>query len=237
MASTIDDHLAQNKIARTAGGLYLAFIVASALASVLGDIGLSDVETLYRTIAATPGLFRLGLVSALISALLFLLAAWALYVLLKPINQPLALLFLLLNVVGVAIQCASMLFLVAALLQADDASQLQTYSPAQLEGLAHLWINVYKTSFVTAQLFFSTWLFPLGYLIYKSGFLPRFLGVLLILDGFADLSWFLQAVLLPGYPAISYPAWVLGFIAEFGLALWLLIRGVKVVDSEAVVPG
>jgi hypothetical protein len=104
-------------------------------------------------------------------------------------------------------------------------------------GLAHLSINVYKTSFVTAQLFFSTWLFPLGYLVYKSGFLPRFLGVLVILDGFADLFWFLQALLLPAYPAISYPAWVLGFIAEFGLALWLLIKGVKVVDSGAAVPG
>jgi hypothetical protein len=63
------------------------------------------------------------------------------------------------------------------------------------------------------------------------------LGVLLILDGFADLFWFLQALLLPAYPAISYPAWALSFIAEFGLALWLLIKGVKVVDSGAGLPG
>lgn len=237
MASNIDDHLGQNKVARTAGGFYLAFILASALASALGHIGLSDAETLYRTIATNAGLFRLGLVSALASALLFLLAAWGLYVLLRPINQSLALLFLLLNAVGVAIECASMSFLISALLQAGDTNHMQAYSPAQLEGLAHLSINVYKTSFVTAQLFFSTWLFPLGYLVYKSGFLPRFLGVLVILDGFADLFWFLQALLLPAYPAISYPAWVLGFIAEFGLALWLLIKGVKVVDSGAAVPG
>jgi hypothetical protein len=62
---------------------------------------------------------------------------------------------------------------------------MQAYSAAQLEGLAYLSINVYKTGFVTAQLFFGTWLFPLGYLVYKSGSLPRFLGVLLMLDGIA----------------------------------------------------
>ena len=65
-----------------------------------------------------------------------------------------------------------MFFLIAALMQVDDISHMQAYSPIQLEGLAHLYINVYKTSSTTAQLFFSTWLFPLGYLVYKSGFLP-----------------------------------------------------------------
>jgi len=73
--------------------------------------------------------------------------------------------------------------------------------------------------------------------VYKSGFLPRFLGVLLILDGFGVLIWFLQALLLPAYPAISYPAWALGFIAEVGLGLWLLVKGVEIVDTEAGLAG
>jgi len=58
--------------------------------------------------------------------------------------------------------------------------------------LAYLSINVYKTGWVTAQLFFGTWLFPLGYLVYKSKSLPRFLGVLLMLDGIGVLIWFLR---------------------------------------------
>lgn len=111
------DHLSQDKLARIAGGFFLAFILASVLASTLGHIGLSDAEELYQTITTDAWLFRLGLVSALASALLFLLAAWGLYVLLRPIHQHLALLFLLLNAVGVAIQCASMLPLISALLQ------------------------------------------------------------------------------------------------------------------------
>ena len=129
-----------------------------------------------------------------------------------------------------------MLSLVSAMLQGDAASHMQAYSPAQLEGLAYLSINVYKAGWVTAQLFFGTWLFPLGYLVYKSGFLPRFLGVLLVLDGFAVLIWFLQALLMPAYNAIHYPGLALSFVAELGLGLWLLVMGVKVVDSGAGLP-
>lgn len=81
MPSDIDAHLAQDNVARIAGGFFLAFILASVLASTLGHIGLSDAETLYQTITSDVWLFRLGLVFALASALLFLMAAWALYVL------------------------------------------------------------------------------------------------------------------------------------------------------------
>jgi len=79
--------------------------------------------------------------------------------------------------------------------------------------------------------FFSAWLFPLGWLVLRSGFLPRFLGWLLLLDGIAVLVWFLQALLAPGYPAISYPSWAVGFIAEVGFALSLVVKGVPPAQS------
>ncbi len=225
------DHLAPNEVARITGGFYLAFILASVLADALGHIGLGDAPQVYRTIITDPGSFRLGLVVALLSAFLFLMAAWGLYVLLRPVNQDLALLFLVLNAVGVAIQCASMFPLISALLQGDGASRMHAYSAAQLEGLAYLSINVYKTGFVTAQLFFGMWLFPLGYLIYRSGYVPRLLGILLLLDGIAVLIWFVQGLLLPAHHAIIYPGLAVSFIAEVGLASWLLIKGVKIVGS------
>jgi hypothetical protein len=228
--------LTRERVARIAGGFYLAFILASVLADALGHIGLGDAEQVYQAIATNAGSFRLGLVVALLSAFLFLMAAWALYVLLRPVNAELALLFLLLNAVGVAIQCASMFPLISALLQGDGASRMQAYSATQLEGLAYLSINVYKTGFVTAQLFFGMWLFPLGYLVYKSRFLPRFLGALLLLDGIGVLIWFLQALLWPASHAIRYPGIAVSFIAEVGLTLWLLVRGVRVVDSGAGLP-
>ena len=234
--NTAGDHLALDKVARITGGLYLAYILASVLATMLGQIGLGTPPQVYQAIVTNEGSFRLGLVVALITGFLFLMVAWGLYVLLRRVNKNLALLFLLLNAVGVAIQGASMLGLVSALLQGDAASHMQAFSAAQLEGLAYLSIGVYKTGWVTAQLFFGTWLFPLGYLVYKSGLLPRFLGVLLVLDGIAVLVWFLQALLLPDYPAIHYPGLVLSFLAELGLALWLLVKGVKVVDAGAGLP-
>ena len=236
MSARFTDHLTQNKIARITGGLYLGFILTSVLADLLGHIGIGEAQQVYQATVSTAISFRLGLVIALVSAFLFLVTAWGLYVLLRPVNEELALLFLLLNTVGVAIQCASMLPLVAAMLLGDGVSQMQAYSPEQLEGLAYLSINVYKTGFVTAQLFFGTWLFPLGYLIYKSKFLPRLLGVLIILDGIGVLLWFLQALLLPAYPAMSYPGLAVSFVAEVGLGLWLLVKGVKDVNSGGGLP-
>jgi hypothetical protein len=233
VSPNITNDLAQDKVARITGGFYLGYFLASVLASALGHIGPGDAPPAYQAIVTDAGAFRLGLVIALISGFLFLMAAWGLYVLLRPVNKNLALLFLLLNAVGVAIQGASMLSLVSAMLQGDAASHMQAYSAAQLEGLAYLSINVYKTGWVTAQLFFGTWLFPLGYLVYKSRFLPRFLGVLLLLDGIGVLIWFLQALLLPAYPAIHYPGVAVSFIAELGLASWLLVKGVTVVDPRA----
>lgn len=236
MSPNITDHLAQDKLARITGGFYLGYFVAAVLATMLGQIGLGTAQQVYQAIVTNAWSFRLGLVVALISGFLFLMAAWGLYVLLRPVNKYLALLFLLLNAVGVAIQGASMLSLVSAMFLGGGASYMQAYSAAQLEGLAYLSINVYKTGWVTAQLFFGTWLFPLGYLVYKSKSLPRFLGVLLMLDGIGVLIWFLQALLLPAYRVITYPGLAVSFIAELGLALWLLVKGVKVIDPGAGLP-
>ena len=93
--------------------------------------------------------------------------------------------------------------------------------------------DVYRTGFVTAQLFFGMWLFPLGYLVYRSGYVPRLLGVLLLLDGIRVLIWFVQGLVLPTHHAIIYPGLAVSFIAEVGLASWLLVKGVKVAEPAA----
>lgn len=222
----------RQKVARWAGGLYLAYVLANVLASRVGHIGLSDTSTLSATITGDETMFRLGLVAALGSALLFVLTAWALYTLLRPVNEPLALLLLILNAVGVAVQCASYLPLLGVLAQADSSLGLQALTDAQLNELALLSTAASHTAFITAQLFFSAWLFPLGWLVLRSGFLPRLLGWLLLLDGVGVLVWFLQVLLAPGYQAISYPSWVVGFIAEVGLGLWLLIKGVGPAEPD-----
>jgi hypothetical protein len=98
------------KTARMAGILYLIYIIISIFANVLGRsklIVLGDAATTARNIMASAWQFRIGFVVDLVAAVLFLLTAWALYVLLKPVNKPLALMFLLLNLVGIAVWCVS----------------------------------------------------------------------------------------------------------------------------------
>ena len=223
--TTTPDSWETTKVARWAGGLYLAYIVANVLASVVGRIGLSDSQTLARTITEDEPMFRVGLVAALASGLLFVTTAWALYLLLRPVDTAAALLLLVLNAVGVAIQCASYLPLLAVLAQGGSAQAPLGLTSPQLDDLAGLSLSTYQVGFVTAQLFFSAWLFPLGWLVLRSGFLPRALGWLLLLDGVAVLVWFLQTLLAPTHPEVSYPMWVIGFVAEVGLALWLLVKG------------
>lgn len=216
----------RKRLARITGGLYLAFVVALTLADRFG-FGVVDTELAREALTADSSQFAVGLVFGLLSAFLFVMAAWGLYVLLKPVNHDLALLFLVLNAIGVAIQVASYIPLILAMLSTDTAGFAEAFSLAQVESLQYLSFDLYRLSFVAAQLFFATWLFPLGYLVYKSGILPKLLGALLLLDGFAVLLWFFQGTLLPDTPSISYPGLALSFIAEVGLGLWLLVRGIK----------
>lgn len=213
--------------ARIAGGLYLAYIGVTALATYLRStlITASDSTTAQR-ILANPVVLRAAFVTDLVSGVLFFLTAWALYSLLRPVNGTYALAFVLLNLGGVVVQCANTLNLLAALQVLSDSNLQVTFSASQLQALAMNDIHLYNDGAMIAQIFFGTWLLPLGYLVYRSGFLPRVLGALLLLDGFAVLIWFSQYFLLLSLPFISYPGLAESFVAEFGLGLWLLIKAV-----------
>ena len=219
------------KTARMAGFLYLIYMVLS----IFADVGvrsklivLGDAATTAENIIASAWQFRIGFVVDLVGALLFLLTAWALYVLLKPVNKNIALLFLLLNLGGVAVWCFSDLFLIASQLLLNGADYLKVFQTDQLQALAMASLYIYKNGFSgIAQIFFSAWLLPLGYLVYKSGFLPKILGIVLMVECFA---WFLyptQFFFFPGNVVLTYLSSAVGFIGEFSLMLWLLIMGAK----------
>lgn len=217
------------KIARIAGSFYLIYILTTILASTVRSqlIVFGDAAATANNIVGSELLFRFGFVTQIVSAAFFLLAAWALFVLLRPVNKNLALLFLLLNLSGVAVECINMLNLFAALQFLSGATYLNVFQPSQLQAMAMLFLNSYSNGFIIAQIFYSTWLLPLGYLAFKSGYLPRPLGILLMIDFAGVLFWFLQFFLLPGYGVLSFPSYLVGFIAEVSLTLWLLIMGVK----------
>jgi hypothetical protein len=228
MTNKIKDQ-SPNKTARMAGLFYLIFILTTVLAAYIrgGLIVSGDAAVTANNIIGSELFFRIGFVAELVSAVFFVLAAWALYVLLKPVNKNLALLFLLLNLGGVAVECINALNLLTALQFLSGANYLNVFQTGQLQAMAMSSLNSYTNGFLIAQIFFSAWLLPLGYLVYKSRFLPKFLGLLLILDFFGNLSWFLQGFLLPDYGILAYPGNAISFIAEISLTAWLLIMAVK----------
>lgn len=217
------------KNGKFAGLFYLIFIVTFTLASYMRSqlISYDDAATTVDNITGNELLFRTAFITEIISALFFLLAAWALFLLLEPVNKSIALSFLLLNLSGVAIECMNMASMFSAIVLLGGAGYLTAIPVDQLQAQVMFNLDLYRNGFMITQIFFGTWLLPLGYLVYRSGFLPRALGILLILDFFAIVFWFFQHFLLPDYPVLSYPGFAVSFIAEVSLTTWLLVKGVK----------
>lgn len=218
-----------NQKAKIAGLFYLIFIILLPIATTIRSqlVVVGDAAATAHNISADELLFRISFMTELVSALFFFLAAWALYVLLRSVNKDIALLFLLLNLCGVVIECVSVANLSAALSLLSGADYLTVFSAEQLQAQALMNIGLYHDGFLIAQLFFGAWLLPLGYLVYRSGFLPRLIGILLIIDFFGVLTRFLQVFLLPDADFLSYPGFAAGFIAEVSLTLWLMVKGAK----------
>ena len=212
-----------------AGLFYLIFIVTFPLASYMRSqlISYDDTAATVDNITANELLFRTAFITEIISALFFLLAAWALFLLLEPVNKSIAMLFLLLNLSGVAIECMNMAYMFSAIVLLGGAGYLTAIPADQLQAQVMFNLDMYRNGFIITQIFFGTWLLPLGYLVYRSGFLPRALGIVLVLDFFGIVFWFFQYFLLPDYPVLSYPGFAVSFIAEVSLTIWLLVKGVK----------
>ncbi len=229
--------MSQCGIARMAGLLYLAFIVTFATSTFIQGhpIAWGEAGATANAIVASQGVFRLGVTLELVAALLFLLAAWALYVLFKPVNSNLALLFLLLNAVGVAIECVDLLLHFSALTIYTGSTALSAFKPDQLQTLGLVFLKLSGNGGMVCGLFYAAWLFPLGYLVIKSRLLPKIFGILLILDGISLMICLVQMWFLPGYEKWTYPLYPVMFIAECGLGLWLAIMGVKERASTPIV--
>src|SRR5712692_8285728 len=178
-------------------------------------------------IAAHETLFRLGIAAQLIGMAGFIFVALALYDLLKGVNRRHASLMVLLIVVSVPIAFLNELNSMAALVLVRGADFLSIFDKPQRDALAMLFLNLHHHGFVVAEIFWGLWLFPLALLVYRSRFLPRFLGVWLALAGFAWVILSLMGVLLPQVQdkvdTYSQPA----VIGEIAFMLWLVLKGAR----------
>lgn len=180
-----------------------------------------------HNIAAFETLFRLGIAADLAGQTLFIFVALALYHLLKGVNQRQALLMLILILVAIPIAFINELNSIAAVVLARGADFLSVFDEPQRNALARLFLNLRGSGFDVAGIFWGLWLFPLGLLVYRSGFIPRILGVLLMIGCFAYLANSFTSLVLPGYEAIV-SRWASPVqLVEMLFMLWLLIMGAK----------
>jgi Domain of unknown function (DUF4386) len=220
---------ADKKLARIAGILYLIVIVTGMFAELFVRSNLivpGNAAATASNIMASPGLFQLGILSDLISQTCFFLTAVALYLLLRPVNKNLALLFLSCVVIGVAILCLNMLNQFAAILIVNHATDyLKPFSSDQLQALSLLFLELHKYGYLIAGIFYGGWLLPLGFVVLKSGYFPKALGVLLMAATFGHWIGVVIELFLPSFKAVTLPAYAIASIAEVSFCLWLLIRG------------
>jgi hypothetical protein len=220
------------KTARVAGFLYLIIFCLALFAELFVRQSLivpGDATTTANNIMASDGLFRIGIVSFLIEQMVFLLLPLVLYKLLKPVNKNIAALMVILVLVGIPIAMLNLLNQFAVLLLVSGADYLTAFEADQLHAQVMLFLDLYQHGIFIAKIFWGLWLFPLGYLVFKSGFLPRILGVVLIISGLGYLIDDFMVLLLPNSGAILS---LFAFIGEWLFALWLLIKGVNVEQWE-----
>lgn len=215
---------------RFAGLLYVLISALGffALAYVPGKLIVHGNATATASnIAASETLFRLGIACNLIGQILFLWVALALYDLLEGVNQRHAAVMLTLIVVPVPIALLNELNAVAALILVRGADFLSVFDKPRRDALAMLFLDLHGRGLGVAAIFWGLWLFPLGLLVYRSGFIPRILGVLLMVNCF---SWLISAfapLLLPQYSNVVNQ-WMKPFqLGELLFMFWLLIMGAK----------
>jgi hypothetical protein len=223
--------------ARVAGFLYLLLTIAAPFRLIYIPSKLfvrGNATATAANIAAHESLFRLGMVSDLFCGTILIFLALALYRLFRGVDQNLAVLMVVLGgVMPATIDFFNVLNDAAVLIVVRGADFLSVFEKPQRDALALLFLRLHHQEIVAAEILWGLWLFPLALLVLRSGFLPRFLGFWLIINGFAYLAMSLTGLLFPQYEDmvsnIAFPA----LLGELAIMLWLLIKGASVREVNA----
>jgi hypothetical protein len=218
------------KTARIAGMLYLVNGLTGFFGIVYVPSRLvvsGNAAATAQNILASERLFRLGIASELICAVEFIFLLWALYRLLGGVDRTHASLMLILGLAFVPLMCLNVLNEIAALTLLRGGDFLSALGQPQREAMAMLFLDMHRYGYVIGWIF-GPWLFFFGLLVFKSGFLPRVLGALLIAACFGYLADSLTPLLLPDFAIlVGRIASIPLTLGEPAIILWLLIRGAK----------
>ena len=222
----------RKQTARIAGLLYLIVVITGivSLAYVPSHINMQgDASTTVSNIVASDLLFRIGILADLICFTVFLLLPLVLYRLLSSVNKNTAVLMVMFAVISAPISLLSVRnkLDIVSLVSASDYSRAM--APALMHDQVTLALDRYRNGLLVASIFWGLWLLPFGYLVFKSGFLPRILGILLMIGCFGYLINVFGSVMSSGYSktALADFATLPASLGEIGTCLWLLIIGTR----------
>jgi hypothetical protein len=223
----------ENKVSRLAGLLYLIVVVTGifSLAYVPSQINVAnDPAATASNIVISESLFRFGIASFLVEQVAFLLLPLVLFRLFRSTNPTAAVLMVALAVASVPMALVSVGHRLDALALLTDARFSQAFAPAQqLQAMAKLSLESYGNGLLVTRLFWGLWLLPFGYLVLKSGFLPKLLGLLLVLGCLGYMVNVFGELLVPHYSdtLVSNYAGLPAAVGEIGTCLWLLLVGAR----------
>ena len=222
----------ENKLARLAGLLYLIVVIAGVfrLVYVPSQIIVSDdIHATINHIVTSEFLFRSGIASALVEQVAFLILPLVLFYLLHHAGKHMAVLMVTFVAVSVAIAMVSLGHQLDVLGLLSDAHGGRAFAPGQLELLVQQSLDAYDHELQITELFWGLWLLPFGYLVFKSGLLPRVLGVFLMIGCFSYVVEVFGNILSSQYSAtaISHYIRMPAAIGEIGTCFWLLLMGAR----------
>lgn len=217
-------------MARRAGLLYFIMDVFLIFGGMYVDSKLfvpGNAEVTISNILSNGMLFRLGFVSILIGHTLILILVMALYNLFQSVDKGQARLMVILVVAAVPVVFLNMINQYVPVLLSSNSGYLSVFSAAQLKSISMIFLEMYQHGNMIAEIFWGLWLIPLGVLVYKSGFIPKVLGVLLFVGCIGHLISFIATFLFPAYKVILNSIGNTAMVGELPIFLWLLTMGVK----------
>ena len=220
-----------NKAARIAGAIYLSMIVTGPFALIYVPTKLivrGNATATAENILAHETMFRLAILADLIGSVIFICLAIALYKLLSAVNKTWAGLMVAFVLVSAAIGFSNTLNDIAALILFRGADFLSVFDKPQRDTLGMLFIRLHSQGIFIDEIFWGLWLFPFGLLVFRSGFLPRFIGVWLMINCFGYVGLSITALFFPAYYETAFKMAQPALFGELAIMLWLLIKGAKV---------
>src|SRR6266436_1805908 len=224
------------KSARIAGAIYLSMVITGPFALIYVPNKLimrGNAAATADNILAHETMFRLAILADLIGAVIFICLGIALYKLLSGVSKTWAGLMIAFVLVSAAVGFLNTLNNIAALTLFRGADFLAVFDKPQRDALAYLFVRLHTQGIFINEIFWGLWLFPFGLLVFRSGFLPRFIGVWLMINCFGYVALSVTELFFPDYYDAAFKWAQTVLFGELAIMLWLLIRGAKVPVSPS----